>query len=160
MGKKVFQLIWTPHATAESSLPNKNCIASAALSPDQFLTRRRPQPWRISEVHLRYALSSQMSVCCRCFVSSGGGFFLACQDLGRMFDFSFPACSFHPFFSFLFSSFFFEVEISSRTPTSLFRPGSVHSGSASWDDCGSVLPEELRVNSFPITLPHYAWKAA
>ena len=32
--------------------------------------------------------------------------------------------------------FFFKVEISSRTLIPFFLPGSVHSGSASWDDCG------------------------
>ena len=53
------------------------------------------------------------------------GFFLACEDLGRMFDHSFPACVFF----FLF--FFFEVVISSRTLILLLIPGSVHSGSAS-----------------------------
>ena len=39
--------------------------------------------------------------------SGGGGSFLACEDFGRMFDQSFPACAF--FF------FFFEVKISTRT---------------------------------------------
>ena len=34
--------------------------------------------------------------------------------------------------------YFLEVEISLCTPIPLCRPGSVHSGSASWDDCGSV----------------------
>ena len=48
-----------------------------------------------------------------------GGFFLACEDLGRMFDHSFPACA-----SF-FYVYFFEVEISSRTLIPLFMPGSV-----------------------------------
>ena len=52
------------------------------------------------------------------------GFFLACEDFGRMFDNSSPACAFF----FLFS---FKVEISSRTLIPLFRPESVHSGSAS-----------------------------
>ena len=33
----------------------------------------------------------------------------------------------------------------------LFRSGSVHSGSASSDDCGLVFPEELCVSSFPDT---------
>ena len=27
-------------------------------------------------------------------ITCGGGFFLACQDFGRMFDNSFPACAF------------------------------------------------------------------
>ena len=39
----------------------------------------------------------------------GGGLFLACEDLGRIFDHSFPACAFFVLFC------FFEVEISSRT---------------------------------------------
>ena len=60
-----------------------------------------------------------------------------------MFDHSFPACAF------LFLFFLFEVEISSRTLVSLFTPGSVHSGSASLDDCGRMFPDKLRVSSFP-----------
>ena len=69
------------------------------------------------------------------------GFFLACEDLGRMFDNLFPACA-------VFLLFFFKVEISSRTLIPLFRPGSVHGGSASWDDCDRVFPDELLVSSF------------
>ena len=38
--------------------------------------------------------------------------------------------------------FFFKVEISSGTLIPLFTPGSVHSGSASWDDCDRVFPAE------------------
>ena len=56
-----------------------------------------------------------------------------------MFDNSFLACA-----------FFFKEEISSRT---LFMPGSVHSGSASLDDCDRVFPDELRVSSFPDRFP-------
>ena len=56
-----------------------------------------------------------------CCNSGGGGFFLTCEDFGRMFNHSFPACAFC----------LFEVEISSRTLIPLFMPGSVHSGSAS-----------------------------
>ena len=78
-----------------------------------------------------------------------GGFFVACVNLGRMCDHSFPACAF--FFFFLFS-----VEISSST----LRPGSVYGGSASLDDCGRVVLDKLRVNSFPDRFPHYAWTAA
>ena len=44
----------------------------------------------------------------------GSGFSLACEDLGRMFDNSFPACAFF---------FFFKVEIRSCKPIQLFRPG-------------------------------------
>ena len=46
-------------------------------------------------------------------------------------------------FSFLLLRlFFFKVEISSRKLISLFVPGSVHSGSASRDDCGRMFPAE------------------
>ena len=65
------------------------------------------------------------------YLEGGGGFFLACKDLGRMFNNSFPTCVF-------FCLFFFYVEISSGKLTPFFRPGSVHSGSASWDDCDRV----------------------
>ena len=79
---------------------------------------------------------------------SDGGFFLACEDFGRMFDNSFPACAF--FVVFLL------VDFSSRTLIPLLRPRSVHSGSA----CDRVFPDELRVSSFPDRFPHYAWTAA
>ena len=52
-----------------------------------------------------------------CF--SGGGFFLACEDFGRMFDHTLPACAFSPI-----------VGISSHTLIPLFAPRSVYSGSA------------------------------
>ena len=52
--------------------------------------------------------------------SDGGGFFLTYEDMGRMFDHPFPA-----------RAYFFKVEISLRTLIPLFRPGSVHSCSAS-----------------------------
>ena len=58
-----------------------------------------------------------------------GGFFLAWQDCGKMFDHSFPACAFLLSLSLFF--FFFEMDISSRTLIPRFMPGSVHSGSAS-----------------------------
>ena len=59
-------------------------------------------------------------------VNGGGGFFLACKDFWRMFDNSFPAC------------IFFKVEISWHILIPLFRPGSVHNGSASLDNCDWV----------------------
>ena len=52
------------------------------------------------------------------------------------------------------------MEITSRTLIPLFRPGSVHSGSASWENCGQMFPDKLYVNSFPDRLPHYALTAA
>ena len=63
------------------------------------------------------------------------------QGFWRMFYHSFPACAF-------FSLSFFKVEISSCTLIPLFRPGSVHSSSVSWGDCGQAFPDRLRVNSF------------
>ena len=50
--------------------------------------------------------------------------------------------------------------ISSRTLIPLFRPGSVHIGLASWNDCGWVFPDELRVSSFPDRFLYYACTAA
>ena len=79
-------------------------------------------------------------------------FFLAREDFWRMFEHSFPA------FAFLF--LYFEVEISSRTLTPLFLPGSVHSGSTGWDDRGRMFPDKVRVSSFPDKFPHCAWTAA
>ena len=43
----------------------------------------------------------------------------------------------------------FEVDMNSLTPIPLFRPGSVHSDSSTWDDCGQVCPDKLCVGSFP-----------
>ena len=54
-----------------------------------------------------------------------GGFFLVCENFGRMFDHSFAACAV------VYLFIYFEVEISSGTLIPLFVPGSVHSGSAS-----------------------------
>ena len=61
---------------------------------------------------------------------------------------------------FFFSFFFFAVEVRSRTLIPLSVPGSVDSGSVSWDDCGRMFPEKLRVSSFPDRFPHNAWTAA
>ena len=44
----------------------------------------------------------------------GSGFFLVCEDFGRMFDHSFPACAFF---------FFFKADINSRKLVPLFMPG-------------------------------------
>ena len=63
-------------------------------------------------------------------------------------------------FKFFFVFFLIEVEISSCTLIPLLRPGSVHSGSASWDNCGWKFPDKLHVNSFPERFPQYAWTTA
>ena len=65
-----------------------------------------------------------------------------------------------PVLFFFFSLLFQKVEINLCTLTPLFRPGSVHSGSASWDDCGHAFPDELHESSFLNWFPHYAWTAA
>ena len=56
--------------------------------------------------------------------------------------------------------FVFEVEISSHTLIPLFMPGSVHSGSASWDDYDQIFLDKMRVSSFLDKFPHYAWTTA
>ena len=68
-----------------------------------------------------------------------------------MFNHSFLACAFF---------FFFEVESSLCTLIPLFMPGSVHSGSVNWDNCGWMFPDKLCVSLFPDRFPHYAWTAA
>ena len=47
-----------------------------------------------------------------------------------------------------------------RSARALFTPGSVHSGSTSLEDYGRVLPDEMRVSSFPDRLPRSARTAA
>ena len=61
---------------------------------------------------------------------------------------------------FLFVCLFVRVEISSRTWIPLFMPGSVHSGSVSWDDRGRMFPDKLRASLLPERFPHYAQTAA
>ena len=76
---------------------------------------------------------------------SDGSFFLIARIFwGRLSD-SFP--------TYAFFSFFLKVEISLFTLIPLFMPQSVHSGSASWDDCGRVLPDELHVSLLPWWVP-------
>ena len=84
------------------------------------------------------------------FICGGGGFFFACEDLGRMLDHLFPTCAF----------LCVCVEISSCTLIPLFMPGSIHSGSASWDDCSRMFPDKLHVSSFLDRFQHYVWTAA
>ena len=45
-------------------------------------------------------------------------------------------------------SFSFWVKISSRTQNPLSGPGSVHSSSVSWDDCGRMFSDRLYMSSF------------
>ena len=100
-----------------------------------------------------------------------GGLFLACKLVSWCFEPSQP----HRITSgphlrgfwdkvglFILRACFFllKVEISSCTLIPFFRSGSVHSGLASWDDCGRLFPDELCVSSFPDRFLHYAWTAA
>ena len=47
-----------------------------------------------------------------------------------------------------------------RLACALFMPGSAHSGSANWDNCGQMFPLKLCVSSFPERFPHHAWTVA
>ena len=100
-----------------------------------------------------YAVKRFSSVSSVFFPAAGyfwrGGFSSLCEDSGRLFDHSFSSCA-----------FLFKVEIISRTVIPLFMPGSVHSGSESWDDWSRTFPGKLRVSSFPDWFPHYAWTRA
>ena len=88
--------------------------------------------------------------------SSGGDgffsflFFLACENFGRMFDKSFPACAF----------FFFKVEITLRTHIHFLPQNQstvVQQAETTVTECSLY---ELRVSSYPNRFPHYAWTAA
>ena len=100
------------------------------------------------------SLFVNMCICvCVCMGAyCGGGFFPRLQGFLRECSTirSLPA----------FFFFFFKVEISLRALISLFRPGSVHSGSVNRDNCDRVFPDELRVSSFPDRFPRCAWTAA
>ena len=57
--------------------------------------------------------------------------------------------------------FFSEVEIRLHTLILLFMPGSVHSGSASWYDCGRMYPDKLHVSKGSCDIPrHVCWYVA
>ena len=82
----------------------------------------------------------------------GGGFFLVCEDyriVGECWTIHSPP----PLF---LVCFWFRVEISLRALIPLFTPGLVHSGSASWDDCDRMFPDELRESLFSDRFPRYA----
>ena len=68
-----------------------------------------------------------------------------------MLDHLFPACP---------PPFFFKWRLARTCQFHFFMPGSVHSGSGSWDDCGWAFPDELRVSSFPERFPNYACSVA
>ena len=89
---------------------------------------------------------------CYCDGGSGGGFFVAYEDFGARFLMNqFPCALYLVIYSFIYLFIFSRNH--SRTPVSLFKPGSVHSGSASWDDFGRAFPDEIRVSSFMWKVP-------
>ena len=100
---------------------------------------------------LRHCRSNAVSLSLK--TGGSGGFLFACEDfVGECSTIHSPPA--------LFFFFFFKVEISSCTLIPLFRPGSVHSGLVSLDDCDRVFPDKLRVSSFPDRFARYAWTAA
>ena len=78
------------------------------------------------------------------------GLFRAGKDFGSVFNHSIPPALF----------FFFFLSGEKLTVIPLFTPGSVNSGSASWDDCGKVFTDKLRVSLFQDRFPNYAQTAA
>ena len=96
------------------------------------------------------ASSCQQTRRCYCMVKQAGSSLLACEDLGRAFDHSLPACA-----------FLFKEEISSRTLIPLFRSGSVHGGSvldplqhtAEVLPKGSISDHKLRQSIFLLANP-------
>ena len=74
------------------------------------------------------SISEMMEMYAVMYVNGGGGFFITCKERSiwetvRQFI---PCLCF----------FFFNVEIRSYTLIPLFRPGSVHNGLESRDNCG------------------------
>ena len=65
-------------------------------------------------------------------------FFLTCEDFWGNVHWVIP-----------YLCFLLELEISLHALIPLFRLGSVHSGSVSWDRCWPMFPEELCVSLFP-----------
>ena len=88
-----------------------------------------------------------MRVCtCMCL-------FLTCEDWEGRFDESFPA--FCLFLLLLLCVLW--VEITLCTPIAVSGQGSVHSGSAGWDDCGQAFLMTCVQAQFPDGFSHYAW---
>ena len=79
------------------------------------------------------------SLCPPAYLDAGA--FLACKDLGGRFDDSFSTW---PFFFFKWRS------ARVHQLHFFFQPGSGHSGSVRWDDCGRVFSDKLRVNLFSL----------
>ena len=72
-------------------------------------------------------------------------FSLSRRIIEGWFNESFPACA----FSFLF----LRGDELANTKSTLLGQGSVHNGSASWDDCDQAFTDELHVSSFRSCVP-------
>ena len=73
------------------------------------------------------------------------------RELGRMFDS--PPVPLNFFF------FFWSGVLARAHYFHSFMSGTVHNGSAGWDDCGRMFPGKLRVRSFLGKFPHHTWTA-
>ena len=118
---------WTPHT--ETRLGVTMQYHWESVRREHVLLSNRRQ---------RSSISSQIQ-------NNGGGFLLACEVFSFFFFWRFEKSL--PFCAFLFCFCVFDVEASSCAVIALFRTGSVHSGSASRDDCGRAFPDELRIIS-------------
>ena len=130
-------------------------VCSLMLSIQHFLCRPRRRtplkaPWRLILERLTWRVTclnhaneplTKTSFSATCSTCTCTWWLFPWEVFGRRLDHWSLACAFF---------FFFLVEISSRTLIPRFRPGSVHSGSASGDDCGRVFPDDLRVSLFPM----------
>ena len=130
---KIMENGWADRLLGKATLTNSvhNRGSEVLRSLRHYLRPQSQGHHTIDCQEMRGIRSAQQSA-----LKGHAGFLLTCKDLGRTFNNSFPICSFFVVF--------LKVEISSRTLIPLFRPGSVNSGSASWDDCNRVFPDESR----------------
>ena len=123
MQHSTFSSSCTPAENGTHRNPGQNSSAQQSLQAQRFhcyyqeYGRRRKTckqrsvcDYPVQTVLSRFTLKAVFTIPVPTYCGGGGGgggsgFFLACEDLGRMFDHSAPACAF----------FFFLVDISSRT---------------------------------------------
>ena len=94
--------------------------------------------------HFQFNCSGHLTV----VVASGGGFFLACENYGGRLDESIPCMCFS----------FFQWR-SAHMHQLYSRPGSIHSGSENWNNCGRAFPDELCMSLFSWWFPDSWWFA-
>ena len=155
---KIKMILTTKHKSV--SFGHNHCMAiwQKTTDYDFFLNLMDPQPFFFCQC---------MSSLCHHHGGGGGGCSVTCEDLGEcLTNYSLPA-----FFCFVFC---LKWRLACTTLIPLFTSGLAHSGSASWDDCDRVFPDEFCVSltltecsltscvwaCFFIGFPHYAWTAA